>query len=211
MSKKEVDALVDGGNATPGPPLGPTLGALGVNTGKVVAEINEKTKEYGGMKIPVKIIIDEESKDFEIKVGSPPASALIKKELGIEKGTHAGETVGNLTFIQLTKIAEAKKDSLLANDLKAVIKEIVGVCQCLGVTVEGRNAKELTLELSNGVFDDVITGKTDVIPERAHKVEEKKVKLVVEEKAVEEEGEAPEEGAGEEGKPAEDKKDGDKK
>lgn len=205
MSKKEVDALVDGGNATPGPPLGPTLGALGVNTGKVVAEINEKTKEYGGMKIPVKIIIDEESKDFEIKVGSPPVSALIKKELGIEKGTQAGETVGNLTFAQLTKISEAKKDSLLANDLKAAIKEVVGVCRTLGVTVEGRAAKELTGELSKGVFDDVIASKTDVIPERTRKVEEKKMRLVVEEKAVE--GEAPEEGAEEDGKPAKDKKD----
>lgn len=210
MSEKKVDALVEGGNATPGPPLGPTLGAMGVNTGKVVAEINEKTKDYKGMKVPVKIIIDDKTKEFEVKVGSPPVSALIKKELGIEKGCSANEAVGNLTFAQLTRIAESKRDSLLANDLKAAIKEIVGVCYSMGVTVEGRRAKELTVEINENVFDDLISGKTDVIPERTHIEVVKKDKIVSMEKeepkeeAVEEtgDGEAPKE---------EEKKEDDKK
>ncbi len=182
MSVKTVDALVDGGAANPGPPLGPSLGVLGVNTAKVVAEINEKTKDYKGMKVPVKIIVDQATKAFEVKVGSPPVSALIKKELGIEKGAKDKSPVGNLTFKQLTKVTNAKKESLLAKDLKAAIKEVTGVCQSLGVTVEGRPAKELMQEIEDGRFDGVISGKTDVIPERKEVKAVEKMKIIVEKK-----------------------------
>jgi large subunit ribosomal protein L11 len=175
-----VDALVDGGSANPGPPLGPSLGVLGVNTAKVVAEINEKTKDYKGMKVPVKIIVDQETKSFEVKVGSPPVSALVKKELGLEKGTKDGSPVGNLTFKQLLKVAGAKKDSLLAKDMKAAVKEVVGVCQGLGVTVEGRPAKELTGEINEGLFDDVMAGKSEKIPARKEVKVVEKVKIIVE-------------------------------
>ena len=74
MAKETIDSLVDAGNASAGPPLGPALGPTGVNIGKVIAAINEKTAAFAGMKVPVKIIIDTDKKDFEIKIGSPPAS-----------------------------------------------------------------------------------------------------------------------------------------
>ena len=77
MSEK-VEALVEGGKASAGPPLGPALGPMGVNIGEVINQINEKTKDFKGMKVPVIVIID--GKNFKIKVGTPPISAMIKKE-----------------------------------------------------------------------------------------------------------------------------------
>jgi len=85
MGQKTVNALVDGGKATPAPPLGPSLAQFKVNIGKVIQDINEKTKDYEGMKVPVKIIIDDVTKEYKIEVGTPPVSSLIRKELGLKK------------------------------------------------------------------------------------------------------------------------------
>jgi len=85
MGLKTVEALIDGGKATPAPPLGPTLSVFKVNIGKIIQDINEKTKHYNGMKVPVKIIIDDETKNYTIEIGTPPTSSLIRKELGLEK------------------------------------------------------------------------------------------------------------------------------
>ena len=77
-----IEVLVEGGKASAGPPLGPALGPLGVNVMQVVNAINEKTKHFDGMKVPVKVIVDPKTKGFEIEVGTPPVTALILKELG---------------------------------------------------------------------------------------------------------------------------------
>lgn len=155
-SKQTVDVMVDGGKASAGPPLGPALGPTGVNINEVINEINKKTADFAGMKIPVKVIIDTDTKNFEVTVGSPPTSALIKKEAGIEKGTQDGSVVGNLTFDHLMKIVNMKRDSLLANDLRGAVKEILGTCRTMGVTIEGIPAKEMRGEIDNGKFDDKI-------------------------------------------------------
>jgi len=84
MTKKTVEALIDGGKATPAPPLGPTLAQYKVNIGKIIQELNEKTKEYDGMKVPVKIIVDDETKEYTFVIGTPPVSSLIRKELGLK-------------------------------------------------------------------------------------------------------------------------------
>ena len=84
--EKIINAIVDGGKATAGPPLGPALGPLGVNAGQVIAKINEATKDFAGMKVPVKVIVDTETKEFRVEVGTPPTAELIKKEAKIEKG-----------------------------------------------------------------------------------------------------------------------------
>ena len=122
-----VEALVDGGRASAGPPLGPALGPKGVNIGQVIAKINEKTKAFEGMKVPVKVLINDD-KTFDIKVGTPPMSALIKGELGVESGAHNAKTekVGNLTLEQAKKIATMKQDDLLGADLKAKVLEVAG-------------------------------------------------------------------------------------
>jgi large subunit ribosomal protein L11 len=84
MGQKIVNALIDGGKVTPAPPLGPTLSVFKVNIGKIVQDINEKTKNYEGMKVPVKIIIDDVTKNYKIEIGTPPVSSLIRKELGLK-------------------------------------------------------------------------------------------------------------------------------
>ena len=85
MAKDTVEVLIEGGTATPGPPLGPAIGPFGINMMQVVEEINNKSADFKGMKVPVKIIIDSSSKDFEIEIGTPPTTALIMDELNIEK------------------------------------------------------------------------------------------------------------------------------
>jgi large subunit ribosomal protein L11 len=158
--KQVVESLVEGGKASPGPPLGPALGPLGVNISAVVAAINEKTKDFAGMKVPVKVIVDPKTKAFEIEVGTPPTSALIIKELGIEKGSSDAKAsiVGNLSIEQAIKIARMKRDGMLAADLKAATKEVLGTCVSMGVTVEGKPAKEVQREIDEGKYDDKFEG-----------------------------------------------------
>jgi large subunit ribosomal protein L11 len=154
--KQQIEALVEGGKASAGPPLGPALGPLGVNIGAVVNAINEKTKNFEGIKVPVKVIIDTETKDFEIEVGSPPTSALLLRELGSEKGSEnpREKFVGELSFDSIKKIAKMKMDSMLASNLKAAVKEVLGACISIGIKVEGKPAKELQKEVSQGLYDD---------------------------------------------------------
>ena len=149
-----VEVLVDGGRASAGPPLGPALGPKGVNTGKVVAEINEKTRAFAGMKVPVKVLINDD-KSFEIKVGTPPMSALIKSELGLESGSSNARTtkVGNLSLDQAKKIATMKQDDLLGADLKARVLEVAGNCVSVGVTIDGKDAKAFQKDVKAGVYD----------------------------------------------------------
>ena len=146
-----VEVLVPGGNASPGPPLGPAIGPLGLNVKEVVDRINEATKDYEGLSVPVKIIVHDD-RSFEIEVGIPPVSALIKRELGIEKGSSqpGREFVGDLTFEQLLKIARMKKQQSLSYDLRGVVKEVLGTCVSMGVKVEGKNPKDLLVEIEDG-------------------------------------------------------------
>jgi large subunit ribosomal protein L11 len=150
-----VEALVEGGKASAGPPLGPALGPLGVNIMEVINAINERTKQFAGMKVPVKVTIDPKTKQFEIEVGTPPATALILKEVGVEKGSGSpkGKRVGNLSMDQVIKIARMKYNSLLGRDLKRKVKEIVGSCVSVGVTIEGKSPKEIQGEIDRGAFD----------------------------------------------------------
>ena len=151
-----IEALVEGGKATAGPPLGPALGPLGVNIMEIVKAINEETKAYDGMKVPVKLTIDPGTKEFSIEVGTPPTSDLLKKELGIEKGSSDArtETVANLTIEQAKKIALMKKRDLLGSDLKAKVSEILGVCVSMGVSVEDKDAREVQKEIKMGKHDE---------------------------------------------------------
>ena len=155
--KKVVELIVSGGQANAGPPLGPALGPLGVNVVAIVNKINEITKEYAGMKVPVKISVDQEDKTFEVTVGTPTASALIVAELKIEKGSGTPNTVkvGNLSMEQMVKIAKIKRAQLLAPTLKKATKEMLGTCVSLGVTVEGKDPREVQKEVDDGQFEDL--------------------------------------------------------
>jgi large subunit ribosomal protein L11 len=145
-----VEVLVTGGQANPGPPLGPAIGPLGLNVKDVVDRINEATKDFAGMQVPVKVIVKED-RNFDIEVGIPPVTALVKKELGIEKGTSdSSQVVGNLTMEQVISIAKVKKDQMLSYDIKGAVKEVLGTCVSMGVTVEGKSPKEVQKLIDNG-------------------------------------------------------------
>ena len=157
--KEEIDTMVDGGKATGGPPLGPALGPTGIPINKVVDAINEKTKDFAGMKVPVKIIFDTGTKAFELEIGTPPTSSLVLKEIGIEKGSGEPKTefAGNLTLDQAKKVSRMKETAMLGMDTKARVQEVLGVCVSMGITCEGKPAKEIQKEIADGAHDSALT------------------------------------------------------
>jgi len=151
----KVEALVEGGKASASPPLGPALGPLGINIMQVINTINEKTKQFEGMKVPIKVIVDPKTKKFEVEVGTPPASALILKELHLDKGSGSAGShkVGNLTVDQAIKVAKMKSDNLLGKELKKKTKEVIGTCVSMGITVEGKKPQEIQKAIDEGAYD----------------------------------------------------------
>jgi len=156
----DIKVLIEGGKASAGAPLGPALGPLGVNIGEVVNQINEKTKDFAGMKVPVTVSVDAETKTFEISVGSPPTSALVKKELGLDKGSSnpKADFKGSLSIDQVKKVAEMKLEKLASHSLKSAAKEVIGTCNAMGVQVEGKPARDVLREIEEGKFDGKLSG-----------------------------------------------------
>jgi large subunit ribosomal protein L11 len=156
--KKIVEALVNGGKATAGPPLGPALGPLGVNVLAIVNKINEITKDYSGMKVPVKISVDTDNKQFEVTVGTPTTSALLVSEIGVTKGSSVPNTekIGNISVEQIVRIAKVKSNDVLARNLKAAVKEVLGTSVSMGVTVEGKDPREVQKDVDEGKYDELL-------------------------------------------------------
>jgi len=153
--KKVINVLVTGGEASAGPPLGPALGPLGVNVLGIVNEINKQTGDFKGMRVPVKIEVDSETKQFVVSVGTPTTSALIAKESGIPKGSSKpnAELVGDLTVDKVIGIAKSKIAGSYAASIKSAAKEVVGSCVSMGVKVEGKDAREFMKEIDAGKWD----------------------------------------------------------
>ncbi len=153
-----VDLLVDGGSASPGGAMGPALGPLGVNIGQVVQEINKQTQAYKGMKVPVKITVNKKTRGFELEIGIPPASALVLKAAGVEKGSGTPNTdkVGNITFQQLIEVTKSKVSDLSTTSLKPGCKEILGTMVTMGVTCENKDPREIQQEIDKGKYDKLI-------------------------------------------------------
>ena len=156
MGEQKISSLVIGGAASAGPPLGPALGPLGVNIMDVIKAINDKTKDFGGIKVPVTVVVDSDTKKYEIEIGVPSAATLIMKEAGIQKGSGAPGTewAGDVTMDAILKIADTKLAKSYASSLKSVTKTIIGTCVALGVKVEGKTPKEITAEINNGKWDE---------------------------------------------------------
>lgn len=110
------------------------------------------------MRVPVKIIVDIETKAFEVEVGIPTTAALILRKLESEKGSgKAGsEFIGELNFDSIVEIAKIRRSKSLAKTLKSAVKEVLGTCVSMGVKVDGKNPKEVIEEIGEGVYDDVI-------------------------------------------------------
>ncbi len=155
MGQQSISSLVTGGAASAGPPLGPALGPMGVNIMQVINAINEKTKDFEGMKVPVTVKVDSDTKEWSIEIGIPSSAALIMKEAGISKGSGTSGTawVGDITMDSVVKVAKTKLESSYASSLKSVAKMIVGTCIPLGIKIEGKTPKEITAEINEGKWD----------------------------------------------------------
>ncbi|PSP94337.1 50S ribosomal protein L11 [Halobacteriales archaeon QS_4_62_28] len=152
-----IEVLVPGGQANPGPPLGPELGPTPVDVQAVVQEINDQTAAFDGTEVPVTVDYDDGG-SFEIEVGVPPTAELIKDEAGFDTGSGEPheEFVADLSVEQITQIAEQKQTDLLAYDVKNAAKEVVGTCVTLGVTIEGENPRDFKEKVDAGEYDDVL-------------------------------------------------------
>ncbi len=211
-----VKLLVEGGDMKPGPALSQKLGPMGININKVIQNVNESTKNFHGLKVPVELEVSPSTKEFEISVLSPPVSELLKKELGIEKGSGTQKKlyVGNMSIEQIISIARTKLPNLLSRDLKSAVKTIVGTCASLGILVQSKLATEIEKEIDNGKYDKEINGeKTETSAEKREELDkyfeevkaEQEEIIKKEEAAKEAEAEKVEEEKPEEEKPKEEK------
>ncbi|MGC8661597.1 MAG: 50S ribosomal protein L11 [Nitrososphaeria archaeon] len=156
--KKAFSFIVPGGEANAGPPIGPALGPLALNVMQVVKKINDLTADYKGMKVPVSVEVYSD-KTFNVIVKLPPTSALILKEVGLQKGSaKAGtEWAGNITLDSVVKVAKNKYDYTSAKTLKGAVKMVVGTCASLGIKVENEEPEKILAEIDSGTWDAKIS------------------------------------------------------
>ena len=132
------------------------------------------------MQVPIKVKVDTDTKKFEIFIGTPPASGLIKKEVNLEKGSGKAkhEMVADILIEQVIKIAKMKETATLGKSLKEKVKEIVGTCQSMGILVEGKPAKDTLKDINAGLYNEEIRlEKTELTAEELAKLEEEKKRL----------------------------------
>ncbi|MBT96483.1 MAG: 50S ribosomal protein L11 [Candidatus Pacearchaeota archaeon] len=154
----KIKLLVEGGSMKPGPALSQKIGPLGINVNQIIQKVNESTKNFSGLKVPVELDVDAGTKEFEVMVFSPPVSELIKRELGIEKGSGLQDKtkVANASIEQIISIAKTKLPNMLCKDLKSAVKTIVGTCVSLGVLIENKRAYEIEKDIDEGKYDKEI-------------------------------------------------------
>ena len=197
LVKMIIKLLIDGGDMKPGPAIAQQLGPLGINIGKVISDINTATKEFKGVKVPVELDVNEKTKNFVVKVSSPPTSELLKKELKLEKGTadHKISVVGGASIEDIIKVAKIKHPNMLEKSLKNAVKSVLGTCKSIGIIVENKDPNELIKDVQEGKYDKEIdscstvatTDKRDKINEFYAKIkQEQDNKLKLAQKAAEE-------------------------
>jgi len=129
---------VPGGQATPAPPVGTSLGKFGINLGQFVSQFNERTREYNGIPIPVVVTVFND-RSFEFVTKSPPASALLKMAAGVAKGSGVPnkDKVGKVTRAQVEEISKKKMEDLNARDVAHANRMIEGTARSMGIVIEG--------------------------------------------------------------------------
>jgi large subunit ribosomal protein L11 len=170
----QVKLLVDGGSMKPGPALSQKLGPLGIPINLVITKVNEATKSFEGIQVPIELDVDTATRDFSVKVFSPPVSSLLKKELGIEKGSGAQKKikVGNASIEQIISLAKTKLPNMLCKDFKSAVKTIVGTCASLGILIEDKPAVEIEKEIDEGKYDKEINAmKTETHSDKKKRLE----------------------------------------
>ncbi len=156
--KKTLTFKIEGGNAKPAPPIAPAISDLGLNVEEAVNRINKATELFKGMEITVKVIVDTETREYEIEVEPPSTTTLLLRAVGAEKpsGDPAHVKIGDLPFEKIVEIALMKKPHILAKTLKSAVKMILGSARSIGITVEGKDPKEVTREIDQGVYDAIL-------------------------------------------------------
>jgi len=171
----QIKILVEGAEMKPGPALSQKLGPVGINIGQVIKKVNEATKDFKGMKVPVELDVDANTKEFDVRVFSPPVSELLKKEVGIEKGSGMQDKIkmANASIEQIIGVAKSKLPELLCKDLKAAVKTVVGSCVSLGILIENKKPTEIEIEIDEGKYDKEINEeKTSTSEEKRKELDE---------------------------------------
>jgi len=169
----QIKLLAEGGAMKPGPALSQKLGPAGIPVNQVIQKVNEATKDFQGMKVPVELDININTKEVNVQVFSPPVSELLKKEIGIEKGSGLQKKAnsGNASIEQIIKVAKIKLPNLLCKDLKSAVKTVVGSCVSLGILVENKPSVEVIQEINEGKYDK------EIKEEKTETSDEKKAEL----------------------------------
>lgn len=167
----QIKILADGGAMKPGPALSQKLGPAGINLGEVISKVNEATSNFKGMKVPVELEVNTKTKKFEIKIFSPPVSELLKKELGIAKGSGEQSKFksANASIEQIIKVAKTKFPNLLCNNLKTAVKTVVGSGVSLGILIENKLPQDIEKEIDEGKYDKEINSCLTETPEEKKK------------------------------------------
>ncbi len=171
----EIKLLVDGGAMKPGPALSQKMGPLGMNMGKIIADINKATSEFSGMKVPITLDINTKTKTYNVIVSTPPVSALLKKEISLEKGSPEPNNIktGNMAIEHIIKIAKIKEKDMNVNNIQKAISAVLGTCVSLGLLVESKDPREIIREVEKGAYNDLISkGVEEVSSEKLEKLAE---------------------------------------
>ncbi len=154
---KVIRAQIEGGKASPSPPLGPAIQQVGLDVAKVVEDINKATEQYKGLTVGVSIIVDLDTMSYEIDVKLPTTTSLLLNAVGSEEpsGDPANKKIGDLSLEKVIEIALIKKKDLTAKTLEKAVKTILGSAATIGLTVEGKDPKEVSKEIDSGAYKDI--------------------------------------------------------
>ena len=168
-----IKLLVDAGDMKPGPAIAQKLGPLGINIGKVIEETNKSTAVFKGIKVPIILDINTKTKSFGVEVLTPPVAELLKKDLGIEKGSSTPNKikVANAALEQIVAVTKAKQKGMLAKDFKKALKSILGSCLSLGILVENKDPREIIRELDkNKEFKEIVENQKIQVSEEKKQI-----------------------------------------
>lgn len=188
----QIKLLIDGGEMQPGPALSQKLGPAGINIAQVIQKVNDATKNFKGMKVPVEIDIDK-AKEIHVHVSSPPMAELLKKELGIEKGSGMQKKtkMANASIEQIISVSKTKLPNLLSRNLEMAVKSTLGTCITLGILVESKHPRDVIREIERGQYKKEISQEiTHTSPEKRKELDAHFAKVVADQEKIKQQEEA---------------------
>lgn len=165
-NKMKIKLIVEGGAMKPGPAVAQQIGPLGINMGKVISDVNTATSGFKGMQVPVEVDVNTKTKAFTVQVFSPSVATLLKKEISVESASGTPKTVrvGNISIEQAIGIAKTKLPDMLAKNMKAAVKLVIGSCVSLGILVESKDPKQVEKDIDSGMYDKEIKAENTETP-----------------------------------------------